>query len=64
VAAEIGKGGTRKVTTHRVDVGEPAQIQEFSNAALPPIPAHIVIKQCRGRTAGAFNEVDRRRWNG
>src|SRR5512138_4022293 len=27
VAAEIGKTSTRKVSTHRVDVGEPAQIQ-------------------------------------
>src|SRR5262245_5162633 len=30
VAAAIGKAGGRKVTTHRVDVGDAAQIAEFS----------------------------------
>ena len=32
VAAEIGKAGGRQVSTHRVDVGEPAQIQAFASA--------------------------------
>src|SRR5437764_13120004 len=44
VAAEIGKGGTRKVSTHRVDVGEPGQIQEFAQAAIAAHPGlNIVI---------------------
>src|SRR5436305_13924930 len=38
VAAEIGKAGTRKVSTHRVDVGEPAQIQQFAQAAIAAHP--------------------------
>src|ERR1043166_5891768 len=39
VAAEIGKAGTRKVTTHRVDVGEPALIQEVAQAAIAAHPS-------------------------
>ena len=59
VAAEIGKGGTRKVTTHRVDVGEPAQIQEFANAAIAAHPSlNIVINNAGVALLGAFNEVD------
>ena len=38
VAAEIGRDGKRKVSTHRLDVAEPGQIQEFAAAATPPIP--------------------------
>ena len=37
VAAEIGKAHKRKVTTHRVDVGVPAEIQDFANAAIATI---------------------------
>ena len=59
VAAEIGKGGTRKVTTHRVDVGESTQIQEFSNAAIAAHPSlNIVINNAGVALLGAFNEVD------
>src|SRR5207302_824836 len=59
VAAEIGKTGTRKVSTHRVDVGEPAQIQEFANAATSAHPSlNIVINNAGVALLGAFNEVD------
>src|SRR6476661_7195249 len=59
VAAEIGKGGTRKVTTHRVDVGEPAQIQEFSSAAIAAHPSlNILINNAGVALLGAFGEVD------
>ena len=59
VAAEIGKAGTRKVTTHRVDVGEPAQIQEFAKAAIAAHPSlNIVINNAGVALLGAFNEVD------
>jgi short-subunit dehydrogenase len=59
VAAEIGKAGARKVTTHRVDVGEPAQIQEFANAAVAAHPSlNIVINNAGVALLGAFNEVD------
>ena len=65
LAAEIGKAGARKVTTHRVDVGEPAQIQEFPTRPSPPIrrstssstmPAsHSLARSTRSTT---------RRWSG
>ena len=63
VAAEIGKeigtGGTRKVTTHRVDVGEPAQIQEFAQAAIAAHPSlNIVVNNAGVALLGSFDEVD------
>src|SRR5439155_766268 len=59
VAAEIGKAGTRKVSTHRVDVGEPAQIQEFAQAAIAAHPGlNIVINNAGVALLGSFNEVD------
>ncbi len=59
VAAEIAKVATRKVSTHRVDVGEPAQIQEFANAATSAHPSlNIVINNAGVALLGAFNEVD------
>src|SRR3954471_18801426 len=39
IGKEIGTGGTRKVSTHRVDVGEPTQIQEFAQAAIAAHPS-------------------------
>src|SRR5207245_4942520 len=39
VAAEIAKMSQRKVTTHRVDVGEPEQIADFALAATSAHPA-------------------------
>ena len=38
VAAEIAKAHPRKVTVHRVDVGEPGQIMQFATARPPPTP--------------------------
>jgi len=59
VAAEIGKAGARKVSTHRVDVGEPAQIQEFAQAAIAAHPSlNIVINNAGVALLGAFDEVD------
>jgi short-subunit dehydrogenase len=59
VAAEIGKAGARQISTHRVDVGEPAQIQEFANAAIAAHPRlNIVINNAGVALLGAFNEVD------
>ena len=34
LAAEIGRDGGRKVSVHKVDVGEAGQIQEFATAAI------------------------------
>jgi short-subunit dehydrogenase len=59
VAAEIGKDSKRKVTTYRVDVGEPAQIQDFANAAITAHPGlNILINNAGVALLGGFNEVD------
>ena len=59
VAAEIAKVATRKVSTHRVDVGEPAQIQAFAQAAIAAHPRlNIVINNAGVALLGAFSEVD------
>ena len=59
LAAEIGKAGTRKVTTHRVDVGEPAQIQDFAQAAIAAHPSlNILVNNAGVALLGAFGEVD------
>jgi short-subunit dehydrogenase len=59
VAAEIGKAHKRKVTTHRVDVGVPAEIQEFAGAAIAAHPGlNIVINNAGVALLGAFHEVD------
>ena len=58
VAAELGKSG-RKVTTHRLDVSEPAQIQEFAGAATSEHPGlNIVINNAGVALLGQFNEID------
>ena len=62
-AAEISKaGGTtdgRKVTTHRVDVAEPGQIQDFATAAISAHPKlNIVINNAGVALLGNFNEVE------
>jgi short-subunit dehydrogenase len=59
VAAEISKTSGRKVTTHRVDVGEPARIQEFAAAATAAHPKlNIVINNAGVALLGNFNEVE------
>jgi short-subunit dehydrogenase len=58
VAAELGKSG-RKVTTHRVDVSEPMQIQEFASAATSAHPGlNIVVNNAGVALLGHFNEID------
>ncbi|MCA6119060.1 SDR family NAD(P)-dependent oxidoreductase [Bradyrhizobium sp. WSM 1738] len=59
VAAEIGKANKRKITTHSVDVGVPAEIQAFAQAAIAAHPRlNIVINNAGVALLGAFNEVD------
>ena len=49
----------RKVTTHRVDVGEPEQIQDFAQAAIAAHPAlNIVINNAGVALLGQFTEID------
>src|ERR1700744_1958310 len=57
VAAEIG--GKQKVTTHRVDVGECADINAFAQAAIAAHPAlNIVINNAGVALMGQFCEID------
>jgi short-subunit dehydrogenase len=57
VAAEIGS--RRKVTTHRVDVGERADITAFAHAAVTAHPSlNILINNAGVALMGAFGEID------
>jgi short-subunit dehydrogenase len=59
VAAEIGKAHQRKVTTHRVDVGEPGEIIAFAQAATSAHPRlNIVINNAGVALLGQFSEID------
>ncbi len=59
LAAEIGKDSGRKVSVHRLDVGEPGQIQEFATAAIAAHPSlNILINNAGVALLGSFNEVD------
>ena len=63
VAADIAKAQsgtpTRKVTLHRVDVGEPDQIEAFAQAALSTHPAlNILINNAGVALFGNFTEID------
>src|SRR5262245_35930193 len=58
VAAELGKSG-RKVTMHRLDVSDPAQIQQFAAAATSAHPGlNIVVNNAGVALLGHFNEID------
>src|SRR4029077_14318094 len=59
LAAEIGKGPGCKVSVHRLDVGEPGQIQECATAAIAAHPSlNILINNAGVALLGSFNEVD------
>jgi len=59
VAAEIAKAGQRKVTVHRVDVGEPSQIADFAQAAISAHPGlNIVVNNAGVALLGQFTEID------
>ncbi|MBR1237025.1 SDR family oxidoreductase [Bradyrhizobium sp. AUGA SZCCT0182] len=59
VAAEIAKAHQRKVSTHRVDVGEPGQIAEFAEAASAAHPRlNIVINNAGVALLGQFSEIE------
>src|SRR6476469_6711100 len=58
VVAELAKSG-RKVTTHRVDVSDPAQIDAFAAAAIAAHPTlNILINNAGVALLGQFNEID------
>jgi NADP-dependent 3-hydroxy acid dehydrogenase YdfG len=57
VAAEIGSKA--KVTTHKVDVGEPDEIRAFAQAAITAHPAlNILVNNAGVALLGQFHEVD------
>jgi short-subunit dehydrogenase len=59
VAAEIAKAHPRKVTVHRVDVGDPRQIEEFVQSATSSHPdLNIVVNNAGVALLGQFNEID------
>ena len=59
VAAEIAKTRSRKITVHRVDVGEPGEIEAFAQAAVAGHPGlNIVINNAGVALLGQFNEID------
>ncbi|MGR9902765.1 SDR family NAD(P)-dependent oxidoreductase, partial [Escherichia coli] len=55
-ATEIGRDGGRKVSVHRVDVGEAGQIQEFATAAISAHPSLNILINNAG-VAGAEEMV-------
>ncbi len=59
VAAEIAKTGSRKVSLHRVDVGEPREIEAFAQAAAAAHPGlNILVNNAGVALLGNFNEID------
>jgi short-subunit dehydrogenase len=59
VAAEIDRRHKQKVTMHRVDVGEQAQIAEFAHAAIAGHPGlNILINNAGVTLMGQFHEID------
>ncbi len=59
VAAEIAKTHSRKVTMHRVDVGEASEIEAFAQAAGAGHPGlNILINNAGVALLGQFSEID------
>jgi len=59
VAAEIANAHSRNITMHRVDVGEPSQIEAFAQAAISAHPGlNIVVNNAGVALLGQFNEID------
>ena len=59
VAAEIAKAHAPKVSVHRVDMAEPAQVQDFARAAIAAHPGlNILINNAGVALLGQFTEID------
>jgi short-subunit dehydrogenase len=59
LAGQIASQRTRRVTTRRVDVGDPTQIQAFAQAAIADFPAvNILINNAGVALLGQFEEYD------
>src|ERR1700722_17895502 len=58
-AAEIAKGSTRKVSLHRVDIGDSEAVTAFARVAVAAHPAlNIVINNAGVALLGQFHEID------
>jgi len=59
VAAEIAKAHSLVVTVHRVDVGDPKQIEAFAQAAISAHPGlNIIVNNAGVALLGQFSEID------
>jgi short-subunit dehydrogenase len=59
LAAEIAGAHSRKVTVHRLDVGEPGEIADFAAAATAAHPGlNIVVNNAGVALLGQFSEID------
>jgi short-subunit dehydrogenase len=60
IAAEIAKAQpSRKVSVHRVDVGEPQQIEAFAQSSVAAHPTlNILVNNAGVALLGQFNEID------
>ena len=59
LATEIRRDPNRKVSVHRVDVGEPDQIQAFATAAIAAHPSlNILINNAGVALLGTFSEIE------
>src|SRR5580692_5794160 len=59
VAAEIAKGSTRKISLHRVDIGECEAVTAFAREAITAHPAlNIVVNNAGVALLGQFHEID------
>jgi short-subunit dehydrogenase len=59
LATEIAGAHSRKVTVHRVDVGEPGEIADFAAAATAAHPGlNIVVNNAGVALLGQFSEID------
>jgi short-subunit dehydrogenase len=59
VAAEIAKTGQRRISLHRVDVGDPEQVTAFAGEAIAAHPGlNIVINNAGVALLGGFHEID------
>jgi short-subunit dehydrogenase len=59
LAAEVAGAHSRKVTVHRVDVGEPGEIADFAAAATAAHPGlNIVVNNAGVALLGQFSEID------
>ena len=59
VAADVRRAHQRKASVHRVDVSNPAQVEEFARAATAEHPGlNIVINNAGVALFGQFHEID------